>query len=119
MTLLLPSATPSCANPFYSLIWPKVRFHLLLIVCISEVWVHGRAPNLHFWITHVISELLTPIGTLGALEQFLQYAWDSSNSYLSMWGLGPRAGPLGWAPGLGPRAGPLRASVDPNILANG
>ena len=60
-------------------------WHFFPIFChMSKIWVHGWAPNLYFRITHVISELLTPMGTLGALEQFLQYAWDESNSNLTV-----------------------------------
>ena len=51
---------------------------------ISREILHGRAPNLHFWITRVIPEFLTPMVTLGALVQFLQYIWDNSNSNLSV-----------------------------------
>ena len=42
MTLLLPSATPSCANPFYSLKWPIVC--RVLSIDVFLVVFHKKSP---------------------------------------------------------------------------
>ena len=79
--------------------------HFLMVFDFTQFWLDGRPGNEYFWITHKISDLLTPLTPLGVRPQWFETDLSHS-SYSDMtptWFKNVPPGLRNVPPGLSPK----------------